>query len=389
MNKGKAIYKKANRAWFFIVVAISFLLSGCGDINAQKAESTPQSVIHNDSQMEVIFFDVGQGDCALVISNGETLLIDTGNNDKEKIVREYLENAGVERIDYLIATHPDSDHIGGMDIVLEHFECKTVIMPDVYTDTKTYEELMNLIDEKGISITFPRVGDTYELGDAIFTIIAPGENDYGNNTNNYSVGIILEFGSTRFLFAGDAEGAAERDMLSTGIDLTADVYKVSHHGSSSSSSQAFLNAVDPVYAVISCGKNNTYGHPHAETLANLADMDTMVYRTDELGSIRVKSDGKNLKWSTLEAENELKENLDTEKKEATKNETARDEIEKDETVKEEMSEMGYVLNKNTKKFHDPNCGSVSEMLEENKEETRKGREELIKGGYTSCGRCKP
>lgn len=187
------------------------------------------------------------------------MLIDGGNNNKGTTVQLYLKKQGVESLDYVIGTHPDADHIGGLDVIVYKYNCDTVIMPDYEKDTKTYQELVDVIHDKNMKITYPVVGEQYALGEAKFTIIAPNSNSYGGNANDYSVAILLEYGKNRFLFTGDAEEASEAEMLTNGIVSQADVYKVAHHGSRSASTQEFLNAVHPKYAVISCGEGNSYG----------------------------------------------------------------------------------------------------------------------------------
>ena len=230
---------------------------GEGDLSVASAEAYREG-----SSLEVHFLDVGQGDATLILCGDNAMLIDAGNNSWGDEVRDYLEYQGVESLDYVIGTHPDADHIGGLDVVLEAFDCGTVIMPDYEKDTQTYEDVLAAMDQKGYELILPEVGTVCQLGEAAFTIVAPcGE--YGDNANDYSVGILLEHGENRFLFTGDAEEDAENDMLGSGIDLSADVFKAAHHGSSTANTEAFLEQVNPEYVVISCGEGNSYGHPHA------------------------------------------------------------------------------------------------------------------------------
>ena len=256
----------------------------------EKAAKAPDTS-KPEGTLEVHYIDVGQGDATLIKCGSHAMLIDGGNNDKGTTVQLYLKKQGVESLDYVIGTHPDADHIGGLDVIVYKYNCEKVIMPDYEKDTKTYQELVDVIHDKNMKITYPVVGEQYALGEAKFTIIAPNSNSYGGNANDYSVAILLEYGKNRFLFTGDAEEASETEMLSNGIELSADVYKVAHHGSRSASTQEFLNAVRPKYAVISCGEGNSYGHPHAEVLNRLRSMGVEVFRTDEQGSIIASSDG--------------------------------------------------------------------------------------------------
>lgn len=254
-----------------------------------------------DTELKVHFIDVGQGDCTLIECDGSYMLIDAGNNDQGTAVWSYLRNQGVQTLDYVIGTHPDADHIGGMDVVLYKFDCKTIILPEVSNDTAAYDAVIRTMEDKGYTALAPVVGETYALGGASFTIIAPNR-DYGEELNDWSVGILLQNGENRFLFLGDAGEAAEEDILANGIPIAADVYKVAHHGSKTSTTQAFLDAVNPSYAVISVGAGNSYGHPSAEVLNRLRSAGIQVFRTDEQGTIVAMSDGTAISWNCTPSE---------------------------------------------------------------------------------------
>ena len=250
----------------------------------------------SDGGMAVHFIDVGQGDSILAESDGHFLLIDAGENDQGDTVISYLEEAGVEALDYVIGTHPHSDHIGGLDDVIRAFDVETVILPPVEHTTKTFEDVLDAIEEKDLSITLPVPGDSYELGDAAFTILAP-QKDYGDDLNNWSVGLRLACGDGAFVACGDAEAQAEEDMAASGLALSANVLKIGHHGSSTSTSDAFLKAVSPAFAVISCGEGNSYGHPHKETLEKLEAAGIQVLRTDLLGDITAQWGEDGVTWA--------------------------------------------------------------------------------------------
>ena len=250
----------------------------------------------SDGGMAVHFIDVGQGDSILAESDGHFLLIDAGENDQGDTVISYLEEAGVEALDYVIGTHPHSDHIGGLDDVIRAFDVETVILPPVEHTTKTFEDVLDAIEEKDLSITLPVPGDSYELGGAAFTILAP-QRDYGDDLNNWSVGLRLACGDGAFVACGDAEAQAEEDMAASGLALSADVLKIGHHGSSTSTSDAFLKAVSPAFAVISCGEGNSYGHPHKETLEKLEAAGIQVLRTDLLGDITAQWGEDGVTWA--------------------------------------------------------------------------------------------
>jgi competence protein ComEC len=195
----------------------------------------------------------------------------------------------------MIGTHPDADHIGGMDVILYKFDCETVMMPDISNDTASYRDVIDTMNNRGYKNTLPEVGATYSLGSAEFTILGPQKNY--SDINNNSIVLLLTHGENKFLFVGDAEEEAEQDILSSGLSVDADVLKVGHHGSRTASSKSFLQAVSPTYAVISCAEGNSYGHPHAETLNNLRAMGVELFRIDEQGTIVATSDGKNITWN--------------------------------------------------------------------------------------------
>jgi competence protein ComEC len=243
-----------------------------------------------DGIMEVHFIDVGQGDAIFVETGNSTMLIDAGENSKGSLVREYLISQQVDKLDYVIGTHPHSDHIGGLDTILDSFEVNKVLLPDAVHTTDTFEDVLDSLEKQQLKVTRPVVGDRYSFGDASFTILAPNSSDYAD-LNDYSISIRLTYGNTSFLLTGDAEKLSEDEMLKNGLDLSAEVLKLGHHGSAYSSNTKFINAVSPSFAVISAGKDNKYGHPHAETLQAMQEHNIKVYRTDEQGSIVFTSDG--------------------------------------------------------------------------------------------------
>lgn len=351
-------------------------------------------------ELQVHYIDVGQGDCTLITCGGQTMLIDAGDNSKGTAIQKYLYDRNIERIDYMIGTHPDADHIGGMDVILTKFDCGTVMMPEMANDTKTYQAVIDAMNYWGYKNTPPIVGNTYILGDATFTIVAPNRN-YGD-TNNSSIGILLVHGNNRFLFLGDAEEEAERDILQNGLDISAEVLKVAHHGSKTSTSWNLVNAVSPQYAVISCGANNSYGHPSAEVLNTLRAAGISVYRTDEQGSIIAYSDGQNISFNCAPSESWIAgEPIGTTQENTgsyIENQVENSSVDNGEnytwgaeetqgTSDENMAT--YVLNLSTKKFHHLNCRDVKKMSDKNKYFSNEGREEIIAKGYEPCGHCHP
>lgn len=289
-----------------LMLTVSFLLSGCDDASVQfllekaQSSSTGQALKPTVAQgeMHVAFLDVGQGDSTLIQAAGQSMLIDAGKRDKSDEIITYLEDWNIDYIDYFILTHPDSDHIGGAADVIQTIDVGAILITAVDHDTQTYEHLMATVKKHDIPLETPPVGSTYTLGDAEFIVLAPSE-PKDSDPNNASIVIKLMHGRNSFLLCGDAEEKSERAMLQTGYDLSCDVIKCGHHGSSSSLSDDFLKAADPVWAVISYGKDNQYGHPHQETLSKLEDDDVQIYRTDQLGTILAISDGDQISFKTL------------------------------------------------------------------------------------------
>ncbi len=264
----------------------------------QYGEGTPDLT----SSAVVHFIDVDQADAVcVVLPTGETLLIDAGSNASENQLLSYLAKYGICRIDYAVFTHPHEDHIGGGDAVLDACAVEHVILPETESTTATYDRLLDAIADEGCSVQYAVPGNTYILGDASFTILGPVSTD-DENLNNASIILSFRYGQTTFLFTGDAEEAAETAvLLRDPTALDADVLKVGHHGSSTSSSELFLAAVSPDVAVISCGENNEYGHPHSEVLKRLGIFTDHIFRTDQLGAVRIYTDGSVL-WVQSESD---------------------------------------------------------------------------------------
>ena len=265
------------------------------DSQTQKT-SKVKTMTNKSAKMEVHFIDVGQGDAILVKADGHNLLIDAGGNDDEKAIVAYLKAQHIKKLDYVIATHPHEDHIGGLDKVIDSFAIQTFLMPEKENTTKTFEDVLDALIKKDMSVTAPETGKKYLLGKASFTIIAPN-GTYGDTLNNWSIGIKLVNGKNSFILCGDAETEAEQGILAGKNDLKADVLKIDHHGSDSATNEEFLDAVDPKSAVISCGVDNKYGHPAKDTLQKIKDREIELFRTDKQGTVIAKSDGAKITWN--------------------------------------------------------------------------------------------
>ena len=254
--------------------------------------------------MQIHFIDVGQGDCSLVMYKDSAMLIDCGEAEEADTVISYLKKQGVEKLDYVVATHPHSDHMGAMSEIITGFEIGKVIAPRVKDEltptSKVYSNFLQALKSKGLKLTAAKPQTEYFLGEIYddeevppkFEILAPLD-DY-DDLNNYSVVLRLTYGPTSYLFTGDAEKTAESDILQAGENVDADVLKVGHHGSSTSTGEKFLEAVSPDICVIQCGAGNSYGHPHAETIEAIENIGAEWYSNDRNGNIIIYSDGERI-----------------------------------------------------------------------------------------------
>lgn len=270
--------------------------------NQDKNEVTTKVAKQEESitgNLKVHYINVGQGDAILIQQDKHSMLIDAGNNGDGQIIKNYLDKQGVNNLDFLIGTHPHADHIGGMDYIINSLKVGKIYMPKTTANTKTFKNVVVAAQNKGLKIKMPIVGTSFDVGQAKCTILAPNGNNY-KNLNDYSIVIKVQFGSNNFLFTGDAEATSEMEMVKKSFDLKSDVLKVGHHGSKTSTCQAFLDKVNPKYAVISCGKDNKYNHPNKSTMDRLKAKRVKIYRTDESGTIVATSDGKNVTFNCKE-----------------------------------------------------------------------------------------
>lgn len=248
------------------------------------------------AQTDIHVLDVGQGLSVLIESNGHYMLYDGGDSDKSSYVVSYLQQEGVPSLDYVVASHYDSDHLNGVVGALNAFPVSNVWGPTYTTDTRVFESFNSVVSQKGLSRVQPAIGSQIQLGDATIQVLAPSGTDY-SDVNNYSIAVRVQDGNTSFLITGDAEAESEAQMIASGLTLDSDVYVMGHHGSGTSTSWDLLQAATPEYAVLSCGAGNSYGHPHVESMEKLQAMEIQLLRTDKQGNIVASTDGTTITWN--------------------------------------------------------------------------------------------
>lgn len=342
------------------------LLSGCFDAPGPSLPPAPSpsepaaaSSPEEDGSwgFELHFLDVGQADCMLVRCGDAAMLVDGGNVDDGSTVYRYLQQEGLEYLDCVVCTHAHEDHCGGLSAALNYAEAGVIYAPVTEYDTKAFSDMVRYAEAQGKFLTVPEPDTVFSLGDASVTVLGP-RYEY-DDTNDTSIVLRIEYGSTSFLLTGDAETQSEHDILDAGCQVASTVLKVGHHGSSSSTSYRWLDAVMPEYAVISVGADNTYGHPHDEVMSRLSDAGVPVYRTDEMGTVICFSDGTDVTFVT--GNSVLPESP------APQSE-------------------GYIGNVNSKKFHRPDCSGLP--AEENRV-LFPDRGSAVEAGYSPCGSCDP
>ena len=352
--------------------AESTLLNSTAPVPVIVASENDEKSSSHDTMLKIHFLDVGQADCILVQSGALFALIDAGNNADSGIILQYLKSLGIRRFEYVVGTHPHEDHIGSLDTIINTYDIGKIIMPKVQATTNTFEDLLDSITAKGLKVTTPLPGSIYNLGDVELQILAPNSSSY-EETNDFSVVSRIVFGNTSFLLTGDAESVSEQEMINKGYALQADVLKVGHHGSTSSTTTAFLSKVKPTYAVICVGADNTYGHPSSSILQRLNNAGVTVYRTDIYGTVVITSDGQDLYVVFEKDANTYAQAPPPTAAVSAASPTS-------------SPAMMYIGNKNTKKFHKPTCGSLPNP--EN-QVALYSRDEAINLGFTPCGICKP
>lgn len=335
---------------------LTLVIAACSYVATEYLREEP--AVSGDG-LTVQFIDVGQADCALLECGGEFMLIDGGNRDDSQLVVSFLEQQGVKELAAVVCTHAHEDHVGGLPAVLAVYPTKAVYAPTRTYSSSIFDKFVYYTDQQKLGITIPAPGDQFSLGQAVVTVLGPVKS-YAE-TNDTSIVLQVKYGETAFLFTGDMETDAENDMLDYWegkVNWKADVLKVGHHGSNSSTSYRFLNEVNPEYGLISLGKDNSYGHPHKEPMSRLRQAGVTILRTDELGTIQAVSDGKEVTL-TWEKQSAVPENA-------------------------EAAPQVFIGNKNSKKFHASYC----ENLPSGKNAVEfSSYQEAVDAGYTPCGGC--
>ena len=372
--------KKQNRFVTFILsVLLALTLVLPGSAVTAKADGQGNMAVH--------FIDVGQGLAILVQSGGENLLYDGGNRSHADEVVQYLKNQQVETINYMISSHYDEDHLGGLVKCLDNFEVDHVLGSDYVHTSDLFNTFMNTATAHAIIVEYPSVGDTYEFGTGSFTVMAP--DGISQNSNDNSVVIRLVNGNNSFMFMGDAEETSEQDMISTGMNLDCDVLSLGHHGSASSTSWDLLEATSPSWAVISCGLNNSYGHPAAETMGKLSDMDIPVFRTDDQGTVIALSDGNTISWNqepcndyTSGSEKQSTDSSADQSEQDTNDAAVTESYAAETDTSDTQGRMVWISATGSKYHSIPDCGNMNPD-----KATQETESQALSQGYEACKKC--
>lgn len=354
-----------NRAREFIALLLALFLVfaswGCGPPPPAPLEGPTTEAGDIPPKLVVHFLDVGQGDSIFVQTPSQNILIDAGERSSGPMVVDYLQGQGVRELDLVLGTHPHSDHIGGLIQVLTDIPVKEIMDPAVVHTTKLFEDYLTLIDEKEIKFTEGRAGMVRDIGGASLKILHPLAPS-SSALNDASIVTRISCGQISFLLTGDIEKKSEAEILDRGAPLKSTILKAGHHGSSSSNSPAFVEAVDPRLVIIMCGEGNDYGHPHGEVLETYRDRAIDIYRTDLLGTIVVTTDGETY-------------SLDTEKER---------EAEEDYCA----AHLELVASLDSDKYHRPDCRHIANIKPQNKI-IFSSIKEAEERGYRPCKTCQP
>lgn len=333
------------------------------DSKDDSSATTGTSAAKTEDTLTATFLDVGQGDCCIIRCGGKVMMVDGGPPKASSKVYSWLRSNEVDHIDVMVATHPDTDHTGGLSGALEYASCGQAYCSVKNASQEAFKDMKARLDRQGVKLQVPKVGSSWKLGDAIVEVIAGG-----GSGNSGSLMLQITHGKVVLLLTGDADNEEEAEAADRVKEC--DLLKVAHHGSASSSSYRFLRACMPKYAVISVGKNNGYGHPTEETLSKLRDCGAKVYRTDMQGNITATSNGKKLRVRAAR-----NANADT-----------LAELKSTSSSEESSSSSGYIGNANSHKFHKSSCRTLPE---EKNRVYFKTKTQAVSAGYSPCGNCKP
>ena len=344
----------------FLCMLFLFPICGCQLLDdwQEEQERTEEQM---NADFSIHFIDVGQGDCILIRCGDHTMLIDAGENAAQSAVADYLDKFKLDTFDYVAGTHAHSDHIGSLDYVVAHFDVGALLVSPQKEETNIYHNLLEAADKTDTPVYSVKAGDSFMLGSAKIFVVGPRQENY-ENVNNSSIIFKVVYGETSFLLAGDAESMEERELIEAGADLQADVLKVGHHGSDTSTGYTFLREIMPKIAVIQVGLGNDYGHPSEEVMSRLYDQGATVYRTDMHGNVVITSDGNNLEVYTQTDEPPII------------------------SYRDPQDQAGYIGNLRSHKFHSPECKNLPQ--EENCIYFGT-REEALAQGYEPCKTCNP
>lgn len=349
--------------WLYILIAT--LTVGCNKNVSQNQNNIVQSQNQTSTDVSIHFIDTGNSDAILIKQGEVAALIDGGDNDDETLVVDYLRAQGIKRLEYVIATHPDADHIGGLDAVITQLEVGQVLVGNGKATTKTYTDFIEAIMDRGLSPSVPLLYSEFPLGQAVLKVVSVANE---KDPNNCSLVILYTYGENKVLFMGDADQSIEKSLDVKQIGDVA-LIKVGHHGSKTSSNRDFIQAVNPEYAVITCGTANKYGHPNQETLETLNALKIAVYRTDEMGDIVFKLTDRELTpFTNLLAEENTQQVEDVSSQEADSQVGKKPSSGEDEKLAQSNTTLTvdtklYYTEKGTKYHLDPNCSGMKDPIE--------------------------
>lgn len=339
------------------LVFVLLILCACSPLH--RTTLTAEEIGESPDTAQFHFIDVGQGDCTLIRSGETSILIDCGTYESGGKLCEYLQNSGIKSIDYLIGTHPHEDHLGGSSAVLRLFDVKNVFLNGEMSSSYFFERMVDVLEQKNITPYVPEIGETYTAGPFEFEFLSP-ETDFSDENHN-SLVVMVKYKDIRTLVTGDIERPVESYLINQGKNLSADILKVAHHGSRNGSSAEFLRKVNPSIAVIQCRKDNSYGHPHYETLKRFESTNATVLRTDIDGTIVIRTDGEKLYNASEEILPKEPEEINEEEKK-------------------------FIGNIKSKVVHSPQCRNLPS---ENNRIYFSTKNEALNMQYKPCGNCSP